>query len=114
MCRPSALLLLLPFGLLLDAQPLDIVFVLTDDLGVGGVGYNNPVLKAANATPTLEALAAAGVTLDTHCEQPAAAAAPAPAPAPAPPPTRWFLAVIYTIYPPPPPPPPPPPSNYLH
>ena len=44
----------------------DIVFVLTDDLGVGGVGYNNPLLEQANATPTLNALAAAGIKLTSH------------------------------------------------
>lgn len=74
-------------------QPLDIVLVLTDDLGVGGVGYNNPVLKAANATPTLDALAAAGITLDTHCELPPDSSTCVFPPLPAP------MIVVYCISP---------------
>ena len=44
----------------------DFYFVLTDDLGVGGVGYNNPELRALNVTPHLDAMAAEGIKLTSH------------------------------------------------
>ena len=45
------------------ATPPHIVFVLTDDNGWAGVGYNNPHVS----TPTLDDLAAGGLKLTSHC-----------------------------------------------
>lgn len=48
-------------------EPLpDFYFVLVDDLGVGGIGYNNGGLKAMGVTPHLDALAASGVKMTAH------------------------------------------------
>ena len=46
------------------ATPPHIVFVLTDDNGWAGVGYNNPHVS----TPTLDNLAAGGLKLTSHCK----------------------------------------------
>ena len=39
-----------------------IVFVLADDLGFNGVGFHNPALR----TPTIDALAAGGLQLESY------------------------------------------------
>ena len=44
------------------AQAPHIIFILTDDNGWAGVGYNNPALH----TPTLDAMAADGLTLTSQ------------------------------------------------
>ena len=44
------------------AHPPHVVFLLVDDNGWAGVGYNNPNLN----TPTVDALAADGVKLTAH------------------------------------------------
>ncbi|TNN47682.1 Arylsulfatase I [Liparis tanakae] len=43
-----------------------IIFILTDDQGFNDVGYHNPSIK----TPTLDKLAAEGVTLENYYVQP--------------------------------------------
>ncbi|XP_059201254.1 arylsulfatase I-like [Centropristis striata] len=43
-----------------------IIFILTDDQGFNDIGYHNPTLK----TPTLDKLAAEGVTLENYYVQP--------------------------------------------
>ena len=43
-------------------MPPNLVFILTDDNGWAGVGYNNPYVH----TPTLDALAADGLKLTSH------------------------------------------------
>ncbi|XP_068605317.1 LOW QUALITY PROTEIN: arylsulfatase I-like [Brachionichthys hirsutus] len=47
-------------------QPPHIVFVLTDDQGFNDIGYHNPTIR----TPTLDKLAAEGVTLENYYVQP--------------------------------------------
>ncbi|KAM8849769.1 arylsulfatase I-like [Spinachia spinachia] len=47
------------------SQP-HIIFILTDDQGFNDIGYHNPTLK----TPTLDKLAAEGVTLENYYVQP--------------------------------------------
>ena len=44
------------------AKPPHVFFVLTDDNGWAGVGYNNPFIQ----TPTLDALASDGLTLTSQ------------------------------------------------
>ena len=64
--KPSEMIVFLSccaLAMVACATPPHIVFVLTDDNGWAGVGYNNPHIS----TPTLDALAASGLKLTSHC-----------------------------------------------
>ena len=51
-----------------DSQPPDVLFVLADDLGYNEVNFNNA--SRGIRTPHLDALASAGVVLDSYYVQP--------------------------------------------
>ena len=59
----------------------------------GSYAPNAPRTLSSNATPTLDALAAAGITLDTHCELPPHSSTCVFPPLPAP------MIVVYCISP---------------